>query len=89
MTDVEPIDHQRFSPADFSVRPCGFITGTVPSAGNVTVACDGAGVMGRYLVVQIISDVTLELLTLCEVTLKGCKLHIAILQDQSLTLSQW
>ena len=75
MTNVEPIDRQRFLPTEFSVRPCGFVSGAVPSAGNVTVTCDGTGVMGRYLVVQIISDVNSELLTLCEVTLKGCKLY--------------
>ena len=77
MTNVEPINHQRFSPDDFSVRSCGFITGPVPSAGSVTLSCGGtAGVMGRYLVVQIMSAVSSELLTLCEVTLEGCKFTI-------------
>ena len=76
-TNIEPINHQKFSPDEFSVRPCGFISGPVHSAGSVTLSCDRtAGVIGRYLVVQIMSAVSSELLTLCEVTLEGCKLAL-------------
>ena len=64
MSDFEPRDQQKMTPAELNARTCGQVTTEVGAAETVTLTCP-TGVIGQYLIVQTLGRH--DYLILCEV----------------------
>ena len=65
VSDVEPQDGREMTPAALNARSCGSVNGPFPGGGTFTLLCPSGGILGRYIIVQIVGRT--GILSLCEV----------------------
>ena len=65
VSDVEPQDGHEMTSAALNARSCGSVNGPFPGGGTFTLLCPSGGILGRYIIVQIVGRT--GLLSLCEV----------------------
>ena len=65
VSDIEPQDGHEMTSAALNARSCGSVNGPFPGGGTFTLLCPSGGILGRYIIVQIVGRT--GLLSLCEV----------------------